>query len=143
MQHEVPLGIHTAGGVVAVMAVAAAASFLPAGWAWPRTGLVAAGVAVLAAVMSDAAATAFVAITALLMTDGFLINRFGELTWPHAGAAEQLGVIAIGAAVGTVLGLARLWRREYRRLSCTERRVDTSAQRPLPRTARADAVRDV
>jgi hypothetical protein len=93
---------------LAVMAAVVAAFCAVAGW---RSGLP-------------------VAAVGFLLFDGFLANRYGELTWDHKAGPGALGVIALAAALGLVVGWLRA--RSYRaalviRRSIHDRSIDNTA----------------
>ncbi len=48
-----------------------------------------------------------VAVVGYLLFDGFLANRYGELTWDHQTGPHAIGVIAVAAALGLVVGWLR------------------------------------
>lgn len=103
-----PFGIDLAFGAVAmVAAVAVAAPFpgIPA-----RLAVVSLAVGVFTALVDDARAGAPIAVLGYLLFNGFLVNRFGDLTW--SGTTSGWQVAAFAAAVG--LGLGWQWLRRAR-----------------------------
>jgi len=48
-----------------------------------------------------------VAAVGYLLYDGFLANRYGELTWDHQTGARAIGVIALAVALGLTIGRLR------------------------------------
>jgi hypothetical protein len=103
-----PFGIDLALGTVAmVAAVAVAAPFpgIPA-----RVVIVSLALGVFTAFVDDPRAAAPVAVLGYLLFDGFLVNRFGDLTW--SGTTSVWPVAAFLAAVG--LGLGWRWLRRAR-----------------------------
>ena len=48
-----------------------------------------------------------VAAMAYLLYDGFLANRYGELTWDHQAGPRAVGVIALAVALGLIVGWLR------------------------------------
>ena len=101
-----PLGLNIGVGAVAVVAAALVAAAVPAPhevWRWEA---VAAAVAVAAAATVDRAAMAAVVPLAWLVTDGFLENRLGQLTW-H-GSTDLSLMLLLLAAAGLGLGIGRV-----------------------------------
>ena len=93
------------GDRLAVMAAAVAVFCAVAGW---RSGLP-------------------VAAVGYLLFDGFLANRYGELTWAHQAGPHAIGVIASAAGLGLVVG----WLRSspYRAAPTIRLSVDESRRR--------------
>ena len=101
-----PLGLNIGVGAAAVVAAALVAAAVPAPhevWRWEA---VAAAVAVAAAATVDRAAMAAVVPLAWLVTDGFLENRLGQLTW-H-GSTDLSLMLLLLAAAGLGLGIGRV-----------------------------------
>jgi uncharacterized protein DUF4118 len=48
-----------------------------------------------------------VAVVSYLLFDGFLANRYGELTWDHQTGPHAIGVITLAAALGLAVGWLR------------------------------------
>ena len=71
-----------------------------------RLALMAAAVAVFCAIAGWRSGLP-VALLGYLLFDGFLANRYGELTWDHQAGPRALGVIAFAAAVGLAVGSLR------------------------------------
>jgi len=76
---------HDAGDRLTVMAAAIAVFCVVAGW---QSGLP-------------------VAAVGYLLFDGFLANRYGELTWDHQTGPRAIGVIALAVALGLTVGWLR------------------------------------
>jgi hypothetical protein len=93
---------HDAGDRLMVMATAIAVFCVVAGW---QSGLP-------------------VAAVGYLLFDGFLANRYGELTWDHQTGPRAIGVIALAVALGLTIG----WLRSipYRAAPTIRPSVDTS-----------------
>ena len=96
-----PFGINLAVGAVA-MVTAAFAAVAVSHDVPVRLAIVAAILALFAAVLTDVRASLATALLGYLLFNGFLVHRFGELSW--AGTAWQLHLTVFAAAVG--LGLA-------------------------------------
>ena len=106
-----PLGITMAIGAVAMAAATVVAATIPTGLTGWRIGTVAAVLCVLSAATVDPIASAVVAIYAYLFVDGFLVNRFGDLSWQGPADLRRAGVLAAASAVGLALGwLLRVFR---------------------------------
>ncbi|HEV8529276.1 MAG TPA: hypothetical protein VGS60_17300 [Actinomycetes bacterium] len=93
---------HDAGDRLMVMATAIAVFCVVAGW---QSGLP-------------------VAAVGYLLFDGFLANRYGELTWDHQTGPRAIGVIALAAAFGLAIGWLRS--RSQRAAPTIRPSVDTS-----------------
>jgi hypothetical protein len=68
-----------------------------------------------------------VAAVGYLLFDGFLANRYGELTWDHQTGPRAIGVIALAVALGLIVGWLRS--RPYRAAPTIRPSVDTSTER--------------
>ena len=80
-EREVPLGINTAVGAVAVVACLAVPTGVDAQGRDARFALLVLGVAVFAATVGDLAAVAVTAGVAFLLFDGFVEGHQGDLVW--------------------------------------------------------------
>jgi hypothetical protein len=101
-----PLGLNVGAGAAAVVVAALVAAAVPAAhqvWRWEA---VAAAVAVAAALTVDRVAMAVVVPLAWLVSDGFLENRLGQLTW-H-GSTDLSLILLLSAAAGFGLGIGRV-----------------------------------
>ena len=111
-----PFGINLADGagvmVATVFIARAAVTEVTA-----RVVAVALALGVYAALVDDTRASLATAGLGYLLFNGFLVNRYGELTWD--GTTSTWHVTVIAAAVG--LGLCRRWLRSSRRHAATER----------------------
>jgi hypothetical protein len=109
-----PTGIAVAVGAVVVVGAATLAAVL-ARTPGPRLGLLTAVVAVFAAVAGDGRAALAVAGVAWPVGNGFLVNRFGELSW-H-GRVDAWFVIGLLSAVSVGMTISQLrWSRAVRPL---------------------------
>ena len=98
-------------GAAAVAAATVVAATIPTGLTGWRIGTIAAVLCVLSAATVDPIASAVVAIYAYLFVDGFLVNRFGDLTWQGPADLRRAGALIAASAVGLVLGwLLRVFR---------------------------------
>jgi hypothetical protein len=92
-----PQGILLGIGTLAVIAAGFIASAVPAGDPGVRFGVLVATVFTFTALCGVWAAPIGVAVIGFLVFDGFLVNRFGELTW-H-GPADLTRAVALVAAL--------------------------------------------
>jgi hypothetical protein len=107
----VPFGIRVGAGVVVVLVAVAAGAAVPvSAGAW-RVAPVALVLAVFAAATVDPAAVMVVTIVAYLLVIGFLVNRYGVLTWHGAPDMYRLTEIVGGAGAGLALGAVHRWMR--------------------------------
>jgi hypothetical protein len=97
-----PFGFSVPVGVAAV-AVACLCAGPMAPTPDARLWFPAAAVATVAYLCRDWRAALTVAGVAFLFVDGFLENRFGELSW-HPGDGDRLAVLLAAAAVGAAAG---------------------------------------
>jgi hypothetical protein len=104
-----PTGLIGIGAVVVTVATMGAAT-IPAthdGW---RFGVVTVVLGVFAALVPDRLAVAWAGALAWLLVNGFLVDRFGELSWHGRGDLYRALMLVAAAAVGLVSGQAvRLW----------------------------------
>jgi hypothetical protein len=99
-----PFGISLAGGAVTVVAAAlAAAAVTPAHATGARLLVVAIAVCGYSSAVRDAQASFAVAGLAYLLFTGFLLNRYGDLTWD--GTTSVWHLVAFSGAMGLGLGL--------------------------------------
>jgi hypothetical protein len=108
----VPVEVQVGVGAVVVVAATIVGALVPTafGGTW-RVVPVASAVLVFAMLPTDARAVPSTAALAYLLVIGFLVNRFGELSWHGESDVDRL-VLIFGAA-GTGL-LARALRRRGR-----------------------------
>ena len=99
-----PVGINVAGGAVAVVAAALVAAAVPAGYPGLRFAAVPLAVGGFAAATGDQLALAGVALLGWLVTNGFLENRAGELSWHPAADPPLVMILVMVAAVGLAVG---------------------------------------
>jgi hypothetical protein len=102
-----PFGVLVAGGtLVALAATIVAAAVLPPAATDARVAVVALAVGVVAARTANVAASLATGSVAFLLATGFLLNRYGELSWHGEQTVVQLSLVAGAVAVG--LGLRRI-----------------------------------
>jgi hypothetical protein len=88
--------------VVVVAGLIAAAS--PGAW---RLGIVTAAVAVFAAVADDLMALLVTVVLAWLVVNGFMVDRFGVLSWHGLPDIYRAAMIVVAGALGQVVGRVR------------------------------------
>jgi len=98
------IGIGLAIGVVAVVGATIGAAALTAGVPG-RLAVIALVAGAVAAWVDDARAAVATAGVGFLLFDGFLVNRYGDLSWHGRTSLWQVAVLAVA------LGVGRGWRR--------------------------------
>ena len=101
-----PVGITIAVGVLGIIAAALIAGAIPAvhpGW---RFAVIAIAVGLFAAVSLDELALGAVALMAFAVSNGFLEDRFGQLTWHGSEDVWRLLLLIMSGAFGLALGEA-------------------------------------
>jgi len=101
--------VGTGALVVVVAGLIAAAA--PDAW---RLGIVAVAVAVFAAVADDLIAVPVTVVLAWLVVNGFLVDRFGVLSWHGRPDIYRAAMIVVAGALGQVVGRVRRARLERR-----------------------------
>jgi hypothetical protein len=110
-----PAGITIAIGAAALIVTAlVGAAFPPA--PGPRLALLVVTVAAVAAVSGDGWAVLAVAGLAWAIGNGFLINRYGELSWHGRLDTGFVLSLLLGVSVGMVLSQISVERRAHRRM---------------------------
>jgi hypothetical protein len=94
-------GLAAGSLTVIVAALIDSAAFAP-GDGGDRLAVMAAAVAVFCAIAGWQSGLA-VAAVGYLIFDGFLANRYGELTWDHKAGFHAVSMIALAAALGVVV----------------------------------------
>jgi hypothetical protein len=109
-----PTGILIGLGALTVVAGGLIASTAPGAW---RFGIVVAAVAVFAALALDLVAVPVTVVLAWLVVNGFLVDRFGELSWHGRPDIYRAGMLVVAGALGQGVGRARrlMWDRRQRR----------------------------
>jgi hypothetical protein len=106
-RRHIPLEFGLAAGSVAMIVAALidSAAFTP-GDTGDRLAVMAAAIAVFTIVGGWQSALP-VATVGYLLFDGFLVNRYGELTWDPQTGPRAVGVIALAVALGVIIGWLR------------------------------------
>lgn len=111
-----PVGINLAAGtgmVIAAALLAAPIPFAHTGW---RFAVVALAVGLFAALTLDQLALAAVALLGWLVVNGFLVDRFGELSWHGSADLYRMLLLVVAGAFGLAAGEA------YRQLAALRTR---------------------
>jgi hypothetical protein len=90
-----------------IVAAGIVAALVPAAYPGPRFAVVAVAVGLFAVLTVDHLALAPVALLGALVVNGFLVNRFGELTWHGSSDLYRLMLLAMAGALGLAIGEAR------------------------------------
>ena len=99
-----PVGVNVGIGAALIVAGALVAAGIPAAHQAWRLELVAVAVAVAAAMTIDHLAMAAVVPLAWLVSDGFLEDRSGELTWHGSTDMYLIMLLVVAAAIGLAAG---------------------------------------
>jgi MFS family permease len=131
-----PIGITIAVGVLVIVVTAMVAAAVPPAYPGWRFGLIAVAVAGFAAVTLDELALAAVAIIAYGVWNGFLEDRFGQLSWHGSEDLWRLLLLVIASAWGLAVGAA------YRhvRVLRARWRTDLIVEDAMTRAFRPDTV---
>jgi hypothetical protein len=108
-----PVGINVGVGSL-LMVCAGLAGAAGAGDGW-RLSVVAFALAGFAAVTQDQLALAPVALLGFGILNGFLVNRYGQLSWHGSADLWRLMVLVMAGAVGLGLGAGYRELRDWRR----------------------------
>ena len=99
-----PVGINLAAGAAMVVAAALIAATIPAADAGWRFAVVALAVGLFAALTLDQLALAGVALLGWLVVNGFLVDRFGELSWHGSADLYRMLLLVVSGAFGLAVG---------------------------------------
>jgi hypothetical protein len=131
---ETPFGIDLAvGAVVMVAAVLGAGALFPD--VPGRLVVVALALAGYTALVGQARAGLATVVVGFLLFNGFLVNRYGELSWDGTTSAWHLGLLALAAGAG----LAVRWVRRARVREAWADEVAALLDNPLGGDARRGA----
>jgi hypothetical protein len=95
-----------AGSLTMIVAALIDSAAFPPRDAGDRLTVMAAAIAVFCVVAGWQSGLPVAAVGYLLF-DGFLANRYGELTWDHQTGPRAIGVIALAVALGLTVGWLR------------------------------------
>lgn len=121
-----PFGINLAVGSVAMVAASFAAAVVSSDVS-ARLAVMALAVCVCAALVDDTRASLATAGLGYLLFTGFLVNRFGELTWDSATTLWTLLVFVLA----TGLGLGQRWIRAARAEAAVSAELDALLTKPI------------
>jgi hypothetical protein len=107
---EVPLGINTTTGAVAIILALAVPANLTGLGINARLGVLAVGLVAFAAVVVDVSAVLISIGVAYLLFDGFVEGNHGDLVWHGRVDVIRLGVLCAAGAIGLLIGAFRKWR---------------------------------
>src|SRR5690349_20333302 len=128
----VPLGINAALGAVVVVVLCAVPSRVTGPETDARLGVIAVGVTVFAAAVVDVPAVAISVGIAFLLFDGFVEGDQGILVWHGRADLARLGVLALAAVVGLLIGV---WQQRGERTTATS--APSGSKVPAQRTTGA------
>jgi hypothetical protein len=103
--YRTPTGINIGFGAFVVVVACLVASAVPVTDGFARIAVVAAALAAFAYVARDPLATASIVVVSWLVFDGFLVNRFGELSWDGWPDLYRTIGLLMGAVLGLTMGL--------------------------------------
>ena len=106
-ERDVPLGISTAIGAVAVVICCGAPAALDAQGRDARFALLVLGVAVFAVAIGDLAAVVVTAGVAFLLFDGFVEGHQGDLVWTGRSDVVHVALLYGSGLLGLLLAAAR------------------------------------
>lgn len=101
-----PVGIDLAAGAVAVIGAALVAAALSASQPGWRFAMIAVAVGGFGTVTLDQRALAGVVVLGWLISNGFLVNRLGELSWHGSSDIWRMMILVAVAALGLAAGEA-------------------------------------
>jgi hypothetical protein len=107
-----PTGIAVGLGAGFLLVAAVLGATVPANDPGLRVAPMVIAVALTGALTGDRLAAAGIAVTAMLVVNGFLVNEDGQLSWHGRADLWRIGALAVACAVGLVLAAARHGRRE-------------------------------
>ncbi len=111
-----PVGIHIGLGMVAALAGVMLAAIMPASAGDWRLVPVAGALVLIGAWTVDPAALTGIATVTYLLVVGFLVDRYGVLTWHGTPDLYRLLIVSASAGGGLALGALRRWVRRTRPL---------------------------
>jgi hypothetical protein len=102
-----PVGINTGIGAVMIVGAGIVAAVVPPAYPGWRFAVVVVAVGLFAALSVDHLALAPVVLFGWLVVNGFLVDRFGELTWHGSSDLYRLMLLVMAGAFGLAVGEAR------------------------------------
>jgi hypothetical protein len=111
-----PSGLQVGFGALAVLSATMIGAMFPPS-VWWRAVPVAIAVFAFAMLSARPGAVAFTAVLAYLLVIGFLVNRFGQLSWHGAADGGRLLLIGAAAGFGLLAGAGRGWYHRHRPLT--------------------------
>jgi hypothetical protein len=108
LRRDLPVGIDIAGGAAVIVFAAIGAAAVPAADPWWRLAVMAVAVGGFAALSGDRLASFAVVLLAWLVVNGFLVDRYGQLSWHGSADLARLLVLAGSAFLGLVAGPPRV-----------------------------------
>src|SRR2546429_1681476 len=106
LDNNTPVGINVGIGSVMIVAAALVGAPSPGADQPARLGVVAGAVGLFAAISVDQLALAGVVVLGWLVTNGFLENHRGELSWHSSSDPYLITLLVIAGAVGLATGEA-------------------------------------
>jgi len=101
-----PAGLTIGAGALVMVVAGLVAAAVPADRPDARFGVIVVAVGGFAAVSLDRRAIGPVALIGLLIADGFLEDRFGELSWHGLADVWRVLLLALAGVVGLAAGAA-------------------------------------
>jgi hypothetical protein len=129
---EVPLGINTTTGAVAVILCCAVPGDVTGPGIDARLGVLAVGLVAFAAAVVDVTAVAMSVGVGFLLFDGFVEGDHGTLVWHGRADVIRLAVLCVAGAIGLLIGALRWWRE---RLRTSPGPTDSGPLVPRPRVS--------
>jgi hypothetical protein len=122
---EVPLGINTSTGAVAVILDLVVPASLTGPGINARLGVLAVGLVAFAAAVVDVTSVAISVGVGFLLFDGFVEGNHGDLVWHGRADLIRLAIVCAAGAIGLLIGALRRWREHL------GRSPDPTSSRPL------------
>ena len=101
------LGLGIGFGAVTVVTAGLLAAAVPVTDQPMRFGVMVAAVAVFAALTGDRVAAAWAAGLAWLVVNGFLVDRFGELSWHGPADVYRAAMLTLAGVLGLLIAAVR------------------------------------
>jgi hypothetical protein len=111
---EVPLGINTTTGAVAIILSLAVPASLTGPGVNARLGVLAVGLVAFAAAVVDVTAVVISVGVAFLLFDGFVEGNHGDLVWHGHADVIRLAILCAAGVIGLLIGALRRGREHSR-----------------------------